>query len=88
MKLFKHSFQLCGNRQTEVASVLDEGYTLVGNVEENDGSTQDRASADNLCVNDVADADKGKNQHLFELCELYIYANYLNLNILISCNLR
>ena len=61
MKLFKHCFQLCGNRQTEVASVLDEGHTLVGNVKENDGSTQYRAGTDNLCVNDVADADKGKD---------------------------
>ena len=66
MQLFKHCFQLCGNRQTEVASVLDEGNTLVGNVEENDGSTQYRAGTDNLCVNDVADADKGKDQHLLE----------------------
>ena len=46
--------------------ILDEGYTLVGNVEENDGGTDYGAGADNLSVQNVADAYKGKDQHLLE----------------------
>src|SRR5690554_5261934 len=66
VELFEYGLQLRRDRKTKMGRILDEGYTLVGNVEENDGGTDYGAGADNLSVQNVAYAYKGKDQHLLE----------------------
>lgn len=66
VELFEYGLQLRRDRKAKVGRILDEGYTLVGNVEENDGGTNHGASADNLSVQNVSDAYEGKDQHLLE----------------------
>ena len=66
MELLQHRLQFLGDRQAKVASVLDETDPFVGHVEKDDRSPQYRSAADDLRVNDVADADNGEDQHLLE----------------------
>ena len=88
MQLLQHDLQLLRDRQAKVTGVLQKAHALVGEVEENDCCAEHRACCDHIDVDDVRDAYQHEDDDLAALCELYIYANYLNLNILISCNLR
>ena len=66
MELLQYSFQLCGNRQAEMGCVLHEGYSFIGQVEENDGGAKYTCRAEDLHIHQVADADQHKYQDLFE----------------------
>ena len=70
VELFEYGLQRRRDRKAKVGRILDEGYTLVGNVEENDGGTNHGASADNLSVQNMSDAYEGKDQHLLRYVEL------------------
>ena len=66
MKLLQHGFQLLQNGQSQICGVLQQGHTLIRQVEENDGGTHHRATADNAGVENMPDADQRKDEHLFE----------------------
>ena len=55
MQLFEHRFQLVGDRQAEMGSVLQDGEAVVGDGPEDDGSTQDAGLVQDVHVQHLSD---------------------------------
>ena len=64
VQLFQDSFQFRRDGQTEVGGVLKQGYALIGQIEEYHGSTKHADAAEHLHVQQMANADKRKNEYL------------------------
>ena len=88
MQLLQHLVKLSRNRKSQICRILYKAQTFIGNIEENDRGSEHTGFSENVRIQKMPNANQRKDQNLSALCELYIYANYLNLNILISCNLR
>ena len=88
MQLLQHLMKLPRNRKPQIRCILHKAQAFVGDVEENDRGSEHTCFTENVRIQQVSDTYQRKDQNFPALCELYIYANYLNLNILISCNLR
>ena len=66
MQLLQHRLQFCRDRQTEISRVLNQGKSLVGQVEEDHRCPQDAPRANDVGVQSVADAYQAENEYLFE----------------------
>lgn len=52
------------HRQTQMGGILQQGYALVGQVEENHRRAQDTGRTQHLDIDNVADAHQQENQYL------------------------
>ena len=75
MQLFQNQLQLSRDRQSQICRILDQAQSLIGQIKENDRRPQNAPGSDHLRIQQMPDADQGKNENLAALCELYIYAN-------------
>ena len=65
MQLRQHVLHSVGNGQADVGCVLQQGQTLVGQVEADHGAAQCGAGAHNMNVHHVGHAHQHQDQHLF-----------------------
>ena len=88
MQLLQHLMKLARNRKSKVCSILHKSQAFIGDIEENDRRPQHAAGSYHLCIQKMPYTNQGKDQNLPALCEIYIYANKLGLNLLIFLDLQ
>ena len=66
MQLQKNRAQSIRYRQSEMCHILKQRHAFVGQIKENDCRSHHAAFADDICVEQTADADQNENKHLLE----------------------
>lgn len=64
MQLRQHKFQLLRDRKSQVSGILQQGHTLVGNVEKDDSRAENAARPNHLQIKDVCNPNQNEDQHL------------------------
>ena len=61
MKLLKHGFQLRGHRQSKMRGVFQQRHAFIRDIEKDNCRPQNACGSDDLCIEDMPDADHNKN---------------------------
>lgn len=66
VQLLQYIFQLRRDGKSEVRRILQQRYSLVGNIEENHGCSQNTCFAKHMDIDNIGDTHKRKDQYLAE----------------------
>ena len=64
MELLQYGLDGIRHRQTKMGGILQQGYTLIGQVEENHCRAQHTGRTQHLNIDNVADTHQQENQYL------------------------
>ena len=64
MELFQYVLEFLRDRESQMCSVLQEAYALIGEVKKDNSGTKDRSCPDDLCVEYMPNAHQHEDDHL------------------------